>query len=80
MAFVEMAIQFNPATFADSVQTATALHTLGFPDFEAQLLACAKTLGVYAQLDPRIQQPDNPRSLHITIEVLLGGGSPRDAQ
>jgi hypothetical protein len=67
MAFVEMAIQFNPTSFAASVQEASALQYLGFPEFEAQLLRCAKTIGVYAQLDPRLRQPDDARSLHITV-------------
>lgn len=66
MSFVEMAIQFDPADFAHDVQSAAVLHSVSHPDFEAQLLACARQLNVYAQLDPRLRQTDNPRTLHIT--------------
>lgn len=67
MAFIEMAMQFAPNSFACYVQSNPVLHDLSFADFESKLLACSKQIGVYAQLDPRLCQPDNPRTLHITM-------------
>ena len=66
MAFIEMAMQFNPDPFACYVQSNPVFQDLSFADFEMKLLACAKQLGIYAQLDPRLRQTDNPRTLHIT--------------
>lgn len=73
MAFVEMAIQFNPAQVIHQPLLHNGEHSEPFePDsfdsdgFESYLLACAKRLGVYAQLDPRLSQVDKPQSLHIT--------------
>ena len=71
MAFVEMAVQFNPADFlhrplhTNEAVESSCLH-LEQETFDHYLLACAKNLGVYALLDPRLRQPDNTRSLHIT--------------
>ncbi|KAF4633001.1 hypothetical protein G7Y89_g5121 [Cudoniella acicularis] len=73
MAFVEMAVQFNPAHFLhqplpadeDEAVESSCLHREE-KAFDHCLLACAKKLGVYAQLDPRLRQPDNTHSLHIT--------------
>ena len=69
MAFIEMAMQFRPNTFACYVRSNPVLHDLSFAEFESNLLACAKKIGVYAQLDPRLRQADNPRTLHITMMV-----------
>ena len=66
LAFIEMAIQFNPSFLAGQVQSAPRLSQISYPDFEEQLLACAKRLGVYPQLDPRLRQSDEPKTLHIT--------------
>lgn len=73
MAFVEMVVQFNPAYFLhrplpaneDESVERSYLHREE-KAFDHYLLACAKRLGVYAQLDPRLGQPDNTQSLHIT--------------
>ena len=67
MAFIDMAIQFRPDTFACYARSDPLLHDLSFVDFETKLLASAKQISVYAQLDPRLRQPDNPRTLHITM-------------
>lgn len=67
MAFIEMAMQFSPDSFASYVQSSPVLQDLSFADFESKLLACARQLDVYAPLDPRLRQPDTPRTLHITM-------------
>ena len=67
LAFVEMAIQFNPSRLASHVQSNSDLSQVYYPDFEAALLACARQLGIECQLDPRLRQTDEPRSLHITM-------------
>lgn len=61
-----MAMRFDPDPFACYVKSNPVLHDLSFADFEAKLLGCARQLGVYSQLDPRLRQTGNPRSLHIT--------------
>lgn len=72
MAFVEMAIQFNPAqAFHQPSLLNRNLEPSGSDSFDSDcfktyLLACAKQLGIFAQLDPRLYQVDNTRSLHIT--------------
>jgi hypothetical protein len=72
MAFVEMAIQFNPAqAFHQPSLLNRDLEPSGSDSFDSDcfktyLLACAKQLGIFAQLDPRLYQVDNTRSLHIT--------------
>lgn len=67
MAFVEMALHFKPDRFASYVQSNPLMSDLSFTDFETKLLQCARKLGFYAQLDPRLRQTDYPRSLHITL-------------
>lgn len=69
MAFVDMALQFNPQSLANDVNR-TPTSSSGLPqvylgDFRAQLLECANHLSVTAWLDPRIELPDN-LDLHIT--------------
>ncbi|KAL8730745.1 MAG: hypothetical protein Q9181_004551 [Wetmoreana brouardii] len=66
MAFIEMAMQFNPNDLARYAQSNPVLHDLTFQHFESTLLDCARQIDVYVQLDPRLRQPDNPRTLHIT--------------
>ena len=66
MAFIEMGMQFSPDPFACYVQSNPVFQDLSFADFETKLLASARQLNVYAQLDPRLRQTDNPRTLHIT--------------
>jgi hypothetical protein len=73
MAFVEMAIQFNPAQVFHrpslrngELSGPSDSDSFESKCFETYLLACAKQLGVYVQLDPRLCQVDNTRSLHIT--------------
>lgn len=66
MAFIELGMQFHPDDFARYVRSNPLLQDLTFADFESKLLVCAKELNIYAQLDPRLRQPDNPRTLHIT--------------
>lgn len=66
MSFIEMAMQFNPDKLARYKMSNPLLQDLTFQDFETRLLDCARQIGVYAQLDPRLRQPDNPRTLHIT--------------
>lgn len=66
MAFLEMAVQFNPESLAASMQTAPDLRTLYYPDFQEQLLMCARRIGIYGNLDTRLVQSDDPRTLHIT--------------
>ncbi|KAL8663546.1 MAG: hypothetical protein Q9202_003734 [Teloschistes flavicans] len=66
MSFIEMAVQFNSDKLARYKTSNPLLRDLTFQDFETRLLDCARQIGVYAQLDPRLRQPDNPRTLHIT--------------
>ncbi|KAI4187347.1 MAG: hypothetical protein LQ346_005511 [Caloplaca aetnensis] len=68
MTFVEMAIQFNPSALAAyMVEHIPHLNSSYHTDFEDQFLDCARRLGVYAVLDPRLKQSDEPRTLHITL-------------
>lgn len=67
MTFVEMAIQFNPSALADYIDDIPHLSSMYHPDFTEQFLTCARRLEVYAVLDPRLEQTDEPRSLHITL-------------
>ncbi len=66
MAFLDMAAQFSPESLAARVQAAQDLGTVSHPDFQVQLLTCARHLGIYGILDPRLFQSDDPRTLHIT--------------
>ena len=66
MAFIDMAVQFNPVSLAARVQATEDLGTVSHPDFQDQLLTCARHLGVYSILDPRLAQSDDPRTLHMT--------------
>ncbi|KAI4189688.1 MAG: hypothetical protein L6R41_001297 [Letrouitia leprolyta] len=68
MTFVEMAIQFSPSALATyMVNELPQLNQAYHPDFQEQFLACARRLGVFAILDARLHQTDEPRSLHITL-------------
>lgn len=71
MTFVEMAIQFNPSALAAyMVDNLPELNSAYHTDFQDHFLACARRLGTYAILDPRLQQSDEPRSLHITLMTM----------
>ncbi|KAL8834341.1 MAG: hypothetical protein Q9170_003796 [Blastenia crenularia] len=71
MAFVDMAIQFDPSALAPQIANNLAgLYPAYHPDFRQQFLACARQLGVYAILDARLSQTDEPWSLHITEGTL----------
>ena len=66
MAFVDMAVQFDPSMLPGLVQTRMDLGRLYDPAFESQLLRHARALGLLWQLDPRLRQADAPRDLHLT--------------
>jgi hypothetical protein len=69
MAFVDMALQFNPQGLADDTRSAPAnsgrLPTVYLGNFRHQLRRCALELGIFACLNPSIELPDDP-DLHIT--------------
>ena len=67
LSFIELAIQFDPSAIPRLVTSHTDLDTIHCPAFEEKLMEHARRLGVYAQLDPRLQQLDEPRTLHITM-------------
>jgi hypothetical protein len=46
------------------LRRSTNHHDLGFGEL---LLASAREIGVFAHLDPRLRQQDDPRTLHITM-------------
>lgn len=66
-AFLDMALQFNPAALNLDLQHGSILLHNDRLDFESNLLACARQLGVYEQVDPKIRQSDNPRSLFVLL-------------
>ena len=66
ISFVELAITFDPSSLPMMVRQSSRLDTLYRPAFEERLLECARRVNVYAQLDPRLRQQDEPRTLHIT--------------
>lgn len=73
IAFVDMALRSNLDRISRRFSIRRfqhrgpdAMHRSGF-DFDDLLLASAERLGVYAILDPRLRQLDEPRSLHITM-------------
>ena len=65
MAFMEMAIQFNPSRLASHIQGLEDLSSMYHPDFVCQLLASARILDIYHHLDARLRQSDEPRSLFM---------------
>ena len=69
MTFLDMAIQFNQVGLSTAVQTASRLKEVYHPDFEKQLLTCARRLSTFPILDARLRQQDDPRSLYISNMV-----------
>ena len=73
MAFIDMALRSNLDRVARRLSKHSLRHrradkTSGSSlNFEDLLLASAEHLGVYCNLDPRLHQLDEPRSLHITM-------------
>ena len=67
LSFLELAIQFDLSTLPGSVVGHSDLESIYCPAFEEKLQEHARCLGVYAQLDPRLRQLDEPRTLHITM-------------
>ncbi|KAL8824674.1 MAG: hypothetical protein Q9191_004891 [Dirinaria sp. TL-2023a] len=65
MAFMEMALQFNPSRLAEHIRRVEDLSSMYHPDFERQLLDSARAINLYHHLDPRLQQYDEPRSLYM---------------
>ncbi|KAF2637555.1 hypothetical protein P280DRAFT_482984 [Massarina eburnea CBS 473.64] len=71
MAFVDMAMRTNLGRIARWLpkyhhRRSTTISRPTF-EFDDLLLASADKLGLYATLDPRLRQSDEPRSLHITM-------------
>lgn len=74
MTFLDMAVQFNPESFAETVGRTERVRDIRHPVFEDQFLECARRLNTYEILDPRLRQLDEPRSLYISnmTEKKLG--------
>ncbi|KIW68925.1 hypothetical protein PV04_04837 [Phialophora macrospora] len=66
MAFIDMAIQYSPATLATRVRDAAYLPEVYHPDFRTELLECAAQLGLTGLLDLEAGRHEDPESLHFT--------------
>jgi len=66
MAFIDMAIQYSPASLATHVRNASYLPDVYHPDFRSELLDCAAGLGLDGFLDLDAGQLDDPDALHFT--------------
>ncbi|KAK0622719.1 hypothetical protein B0T14DRAFT_564144 [Immersiella caudata] len=70
MAFVWMSMKFSPQDFIDGLGwlgTELELEETLHPDFHQQLLESAKEIGVFWQLDARLEQVNDSDQLHITM-------------
>ena len=65
MCFVDMAMKYNPHDFMIKKPLIPNIISLILPEFESQLLASAKALGLDMVLDARLHQKDDPRSLYL---------------
>ena len=67
MAFVDMALQFDPSTLADRIGSTEYLQELYQPDFIDQFLSCARDLGLNSLLDQELKQKDDLVAQHFTM-------------
>ncbi|KAI1354489.1 hypothetical protein F5Y01DRAFT_302495 [Xylaria sp. FL0043] len=68
MAFIWMAVKFDPEKFLSAWVNAERNHREVFhPDFQAQLLSSAQDIGEHWNLDSRLLQMDDVAKLHITM-------------
>lgn len=66
MAFVVLALQFNPDVLVRRLQGAPVLREVYFPEFRQHLGLCAQELGIDGLLDLTLKQKDDPRALHLS--------------
>ena len=66
LAFVEMALAFNPSSLAARYRRSVDLVKIPFPEFASTIVECARRIGVDDCLDVTLKQTDNPKRLHIT--------------